>query len=126
MTRQTNERRRELYAANPLRRAKALETAVRWRRHNIDRFALNQRRQYYKQAHGLTLEQVADLLASQGGVCKICHTTTPGKAGWRVDHDHVTLEIRGVLCNKCNTGLGFFKDDAELLRAALKYLLPSR
>jgi len=39
-----------------------------------------------------------------------------------LDHCHKTGRIRGVLCNNCNTGLGKFYDDIELLKTAINYL----
>lgn len=39
-----------------------------------------------------------------------------------VDHDHTTGKVRGLLCNACNKGLGFFKDSKELLDKAIKWL----
>ena len=125
---QTKEYRRALYAANPQRRAAYQARQKRWRLAHPERARDVQRRHRYKKIYGLTVEQYDSLLARQHGQCAICGTSTPrGRYNkWHIDHDHVTNEIRGILCNKCNAGLGFFKDDAELLRAALKYLLPSR
>jgi hypothetical protein len=59
-------------------------------------------------------------LEQQGGLCAICQTEIMGLP--HLDHDHETGKTRGVLCVKCNAGLGFFKDNPELLRAALAYL----
>lgn len=39
-----------------------------------------------------------------------------------LDHCHITGKIRGFLCSNCNTGLGLFKDNINLLESAIKYL----
>ena len=39
-----------------------------------------------------------------------------------VDHDHLTNEFRGLLCNGCNKGLGLFRDNIQSLNNAIKYL----
>lgn len=71
--------------------------------------------------HGLTVEAYDALMEVQGGVCKICGNPQIDKALY-IDHDHFTGRIRGLLCNNCNTGLGMFKDNSELLGNAIKYL----
>jgi hypothetical protein len=47
------------------------------------------------------------LFELQGGRCAICHVT-PEEMGRRlaVDHNHLTGEVRGLLCSPCNSGLG--------------------
>lgn len=42
-----------------------------------------------------------------------------------IDHDHQTNEVRGMLCNHCNRGLGHFRDDPLLLEFAAQYLYAS-
>lgn len=54
--------------------------------------------------------------------CTICAS----QANLVVDHDHKTNKIRGMLCNRCNQGLGQFKDDPELLEYARIYLLAAQ
>ena len=62
-------------------------------------------------------------LASQGNVCAICLTDKPGGKGqFHADHDHSNGKPRGVLCHNCNVALGNFKDNPEILRAAIEYL----
>lgn len=42
-----------------------------------------------------------DLLAFQGGGCAICGKP-PGARRHAMDHDHKTMELRGILCTHCN------------------------
>ena len=62
------------------------------------------------------------MLYLQNGKCAICGREDNGARRFCVDHDHETGRIRGLLCGRCNTGLGFFEDNTEALRAALEYL----
>lgn len=73
---------------------------------------------------GLNPEKVLDLLENHNGRCDICGTKTPLGQGecFKVDHDHKSGKLRGLLCNNCNCGLGHFKDDPVRLRKAIKYL----
>lgn len=61
---------------------------------------------------------------AQDRQCAICKRQLElrGRTESQQDHDHDTLELRGVLCPNCNTGLGQFKDDPLLLEAAAAYL----
>jgi len=65
------------------------------------------------------------LLASQFGVCAICGMT-PQELGrkFTVDHLHAEPDAppRGILCGYCNTGIGLFTEDPELLMSAISYL----
>jgi hypothetical protein len=51
-------------------------------------------------------------------MCPICRRAP----AVHVDHDHVTLAIRGVLCADCNTGMGQMRDNSWVLRRAIEYL----
>lgn len=74
--------------------------------------------------YGLTLETYDLILQKQRGVCSICNSPESAMAGrsLAVDHSHVSGEVRGLLCTKCNTALGMFKDDITIIRNALAYL----
>lgn len=76
------------------------------------------RRAAHLKTWGLTPERYTALLAHQRGVCALCGNPPPksGRA-LHVDHDHLTMEIRGLLCHRCNRGLGYFKP-AALERAS--------
>jgi len=102
-----NQRSRDWYAANKERAS-----------------AQNRHRRLAR--YGLTEEEYRVLLESQAGRCAICGSpeAVRGKpeARFRVDHDHKTGAVRGLLCLNCNSGLGQFGDDPGLLIAAADYL----
>ena len=79
-------------------------------------------RQYGLAQYGLTLEEYEAMLDEQIGVCAICKTS--GEGNLAVDHDHKTGKIRGLLCKKCNSALGFFGDDYQLVKTAESYMRP--
>ena len=54
--------------------------------------------------------------------CEICGISRTPQRRLGFDHDHVTGAIRGVLCGKCNSGLGMLNDDLVLLERAVQYL----
>lgn len=73
---------------------------------------------HLKRRYGITAEESDAMLEAQGGLCGICRTAPAA----HVDHDHDTGEVRELLCFNCNGGLGQFKDDPEVLRAAADYV----
>ena len=72
--------------------------------------------------YNITIEQYDDMAKSQDYLCKICNQSCTLHARLCVDHDHKTSQVRGLLCNACNTGLGHFKDDVETIERAIAYL----
>lgn len=73
--------------------------------------------------YGLDEHSFADMLTSQGGVCGMCSTDTPGGKGqWHVDHSHKTGVNRELLCHYCNVGLGSLRDSPTVLAHGLRYL----
>ena len=78
-----------------------------------------------KHDFGITLVDYDRMLAEQRGVCKICKmgSTCKGKPErLSVDHNHETGKVRGLLCRRCNRALGAFRDNPDVLRAAIEYL----
>lgn len=77
-------------------------------------------RRYALREFGLTEEEYDVLFDSQGGRCAICRETS--QQHLCVDHCHDTGIIRGLLCRKCNAGVGLLGDTTEHLEKALAYL----
>src|SRR5574341_371064 len=78
-----------------------------------------------KNRFGMTPEQYQARLAEGGNLCGICSKPEPQsrrKGALSLDHCHATGKIRGALCSRCNTMLGYANDDTELLRNAIRYL----
>jgi hypothetical protein len=79
---------------------------------------------------GVTPEDYYAQLAKQEGLCAICGTNTPGISGhtkqpikkFHYDHDHKTGSHRGLLCNRCNIGIGIFGEDVITMSRAVDYL----
>ena len=63
------------------------------------------------------------LYAAQGGTCAICQRATGRTRRLSVDHDHVTGEVRGLLCRPCNDMLGHARDNYRMFVRAASYLL---
>ncbi len=80
-----------------------------------------------KNRYGMVVGQFEDMYNKQEGKCLICGSFliidgSPSKRP-NVDHDHKTGKVRGLLCRRCNQGIGVFEDDSSLLFNASKYLL---
>lgn len=97
-------------------------------RQSKDARKLRQKRYNLKRNYGLTIEEYNKMLESQQGVCAICgkeEYLTDNKGQTRplsVDHNHETGEVRGLLCDRCNRGIGIFYEDVDALEKAIQYL----
>ena len=100
----------------------------KWSSENPQRAYESTRGRNLKYYFGMSLQDYKDMLESQGGKCAICgvteNNTTGDRKDWNfaVDHNHDTRQVRGLLCNHCNRGLGLLRDNAALLRKAADYL----
>lgn len=76
--------------------------------------------------YGLTWDSYLAMLRNQGDVCAICkNPESTNRVKWvplNIDHCHKTGRVRGLLCTKCNLGVGNFNDEATRLEEALAYL----
>ena len=75
-----------------------------------------------KYGTGFTQEDFDSKLDEQGNKCAICGTDKPTAKNWHADHCHKTKTKRGILCQKCNMGIGLLNDDTELMEKAIMYL----
>ncbi len=71
---------------------------------------------------GLSVDDYNLLLESQNGVCALCGKPDPDGKRLAVDHCHAEGHVRGLLCRTCNTALGLFEDNPDLLRKAAEYV----
>lgn len=114
-------------------RCKGCDRAARlqYREDNYERFLEVNRKKQLKCKYNLSVEDYETMLVAQSFSCAICQkhvndnngpSAKNGSQRLAVDHDHVTKNIRGLLCNNCNRALGLFNDDPELLVQAKRYL----
>lgn|SRR3972149_5037998 len=94
----------------------------RWRREDPDRRRTSELPGRLRRSYGITLETYDVLLESQGGVCRVCYGVNPDGEMLSVDHDHATRHVRGLLCHRCNIGIGAFRDNPEFLKRATTYV----
>lgn len=98
-----------------------------WYAANKPRAAAQSRKQKLK-TYGLTEIQYQAMLAAQDGKCAICgsaHGLASKMYPLYVDHCHATGRVRGLLCQRCNAGLGMFQDRKDLIDKAALYLSKS-
>ncbi len=106
--------------ATPEGQAVHRAASKRWREANKERHADNNAKWKYGVEHGT----YDTMLAAQDGKCAICGTTDPGNRTGRfaIDHCHNSNQVRGLLCDQCNRGLGMFKDNTSAIQNAIDYL----
>lgn len=75
------------------------------------------------QRYGLEPGEYERRMKEQQGVCAVCHKNCSRKTELAVDHDHKTGQVRGLLCQNCNAGLGMFFDDPRIIARAIKYIV---
>jgi hypothetical protein len=81
----------------------------------------SQKNSAYKKKYKISLQGAIDCLKLQNNQCALCKKDLNEKT-MRVDHCHKTGNFRGILCNTCNTGLGYLGDTIKSLTNAVNYL----
>lgn len=104
------------------------KTTEEWQLNNSEKFISNWKSKIGNESeilkrksrlYGLNLEELSELYNSTDS-CMICGIIPSN--GLHIDHDHITGNVRGLLCMSCNTALGSFKDSISDLENAIKYL----
>jgi RNA polymerase subunit RPABC4/transcription elongation factor Spt4 len=129
-------------------RARVRATDNEWRKNNIEKARASERKWYYKnrekklaagriryhktkeikkwqtitRKYNLTKDDFDKLFESQGKRCPICWTSEFTQWTLNVDHCHVSGKVRGILCNKCNLGLGAFDENPDTMSRAIDYV----
>ncbi len=96
------------------------QASLNWKSKNLERV----KNQELIRTYGITIDQYHEMLAQQNGACAICEKkfANTKRKDLYVDHCHATLRVRGLLCQKCNQGLGLFEDSLDSLKRAISYL----
>ena len=111
----------EYYQKN---REKIIASSKQWRENHPD-LSSYYRARHRKKTYGLTTAQFDALMLTQCGKCAICTITLDSENRITmpcIDHNHLTGQVRGLLCFQCNLAIGFLADDPALLVAANDYL----
>ena len=96
-----------------------------WKLNNKESDLLAKRKSQLGRRYGITWEEVLDMHDRQQGCCAICREPIPilvEKCRAYLDHNHTTGKVRELLCQHCNSMIGFAKDNTTVLRLAVDYL----
>jgi len=93
------------------------ENGARYREENRYNLRLTNRVKRYS----LTKPELQEMLVKQQGCCAICDSPFFSDK-FRIDHDHQTGQVRGLLCVACNTALGLLDDNPGTAKRAMEYL----
>lgn len=91
---------------------------------SVEEIRIAAKKRMLKHRYGITLEQYEDMYTNQNGKCSICKKDRHlgGTKGLVVDHNHKTMEVRGLLCRNCNSAIGQLYECKDILNEAIKYL----
>ncbi len=117
-----NARIKAKYHANPEKSKQIYEAEYQMNKTKKS-YQLRMRNSTLKRLYGITIEDFDAMYIEQGGCCAICGThQSEMDRRLSIDHNHKTKQVRGLLCRKCNAGIGHFDDNLEILKNTIKYL----
>jgi hypothetical protein len=93
------------------------------RKLNPEKFKETQFAGHIKRRYGLTVDRYKQIMFEQNGGCAICKRPFSGmKQRPHIDHSHKTGTVRGILCNPCNSGIGYFHENIERMISGIEYV----
>lgn len=110
--------------------AHAQKPEVKARRQALKKIYFQENKEYFreyalKKKYGISYDEYKKIIDKNKGCCPICVVVltfgSANKDAAVVDHNHDTGAVRGVICNKCNRGIGLMSSKENLIRA-IKYL----
>lgn len=111
------------YATRPAVENQKRQSRKKWYKNNRKKVYNINLKYRLKKSYNLTIEEWQQMFEQQQGQCFICGKhQSELKQKLRVDHSHQTGIVRGLLCDKCNTGIGLLQEDKLILQNAIKYL----
>ena len=102
---------------NQKNRTRANAKAGKWRVNNQEKVVDSR----IKNIYGVSLDHIENLYDAQCGKCALCGEPV-SRDKIQIDHCHKTRVVRGLLCRKCNIGLGMFNEDSSLIEKAVSYI----
>jgi Recombination endonuclease VII len=108
--------------SNQPQKKKCVLRALQWNLKNKEKRQIIVKRNNYKKRYGLSIEQKQELIDKQDNKCAICNNNLKDTHDVCVDHCHTTNIVRGILCRKCNLGIGHLNDSTQILKSAIMYL----
>lgn len=115
-------------------REKLLEEMRRYRVENFEKISANKKsyyaknkqkvkEKYFLDTYSIDLSTREQMSISQNGKCAICNVDEKSlKRNLCIDHCHKSGKVRGLLCDRCNAGLGYFEDNIETFNKIIDYL----
>lgn len=88
----------------------------------IEKRKIDNRFVRFRKEYGLSKSEYLHLVKSQESSCAVCGSHEPDHFKLHVDHCHDSGKVRGLLCGKCNQGIGLFGEDKQKMLAAIEYL----
>lgn len=96
----------------PKNATKQKKSSKDWKLKNRARIFVNAQKN-----NNISIKDVQETLDKSNGKCEIC-----GEKENAIDHCHLTMKIRGLLCTRCNLAIGMFDDNIDIFKKAILYL----